>query len=117
MTDGLHPGHPCPVCREPMVPGGLSCVCGVRIDAPLVTNEFAALGREHLHFLRIFVMFEGRIRDIESALGVSYPTVKSKIAELKSALGLDRPNDAVEDVLAMLESGEITPDEALRRLT
>ncbi len=117
MTNPLNPAHPCPVCDLAMYPSALSCNCGVRIEAPVMLNEFALLKAEHLHFLRIFIMFEGRITDIESALGVSYPTVKAKIATLKDALALAGPFDEVDGVLTLLESGEIDPDEAIRRLT
>lgn len=117
MTNPLNPGHPCPACDLAMAPSALSCTCGVRIQAPVSLNEFASLNADHLHFLRIFIMFEGRITDIESALGVSYPTVKAKIAALKDALALAGPFDEVEGILAQLESGEIDPDEAIRRLT
>src|SRR5437763_570969 len=49
-------------------------------------NECTSLGEDDLHFLRIFVLCEGRIRDMESAMGVSYPTIKARMAQLKAAL-------------------------------
>lgn len=92
-------------------------------------NEFVGLDEDNLHVLRIFVACEGRIRDMERALGVSYPTVKSRLAALRSALGVGRaatetprspPTDQrasdserPADVLDRLEAGEIDFDEAL----
>lgn len=87
-------------------------------------------------------MTEGRIRDMESALGVSYPTVKSRLAALKARLGLDAERAepgagdgggiessavaenggleveprAVSDILDALERSEIDVAEALQRL-
>ena len=59
----------------------LACdACDLRVEARFFGNEFAALSDEDLHFLRIFIHTEGRIRDMESALGVSYPTVKARLA-------------------------------------
>ncbi|MDA0790739.1 MAG: DUF2089 family protein [Proteobacteria bacterium] len=117
MTDYLDTSHPCPACGKAMQPSALSCACGVRIEAPLALNEFASLSADHLHFLRIFIMFEGRITDIESALGISYPTVKTRIAALKDALELSGQDKEIDAVITQLEAGEINPDEAIRRLT
>jgi len=131
----------CPACATRMVPRVLGCPqCGVRIEAEFRQNEFAGLEDEWLHFLRIFVHCEGRIRDMEAALGISYPTVKARMAELKQRLDVDdaQPPDPVDhdssagdvdiggrhvgddkfvgETLDLLESGEIDYDEAVRRL-
>jgi hypothetical protein len=133
----------CPACATRMVPRVLACpACGVRIEAEFRQNEFAGLEDEWLHFLRIFVHCEGRIRDMEAALGISYPTVKARMAELKQRLDVDAddapPDDPgdhdnstgdgdignrkvgddkfVDETLDLLESGEIDYDEAVRRL-
>jgi len=133
----------CPACATRMVPRVLACPeCGVRIEAEFSQNEFAGLEDEWLHFLRIFVHCEGRIRDMEAALGISYPTVKARMAELKQRLDVDtgegKPADSgdhdistgdgdigdrnigddkfVSETLGLLESGEIDYAEAMRRL-
>lgn len=123
-----------------MRPAVLRCEpCGLRFEGVFVANEFASLSQEDLHFLRIFIHTEGRIRDMESALGVSYPTVKARLAELKERLKsdlaatapvpaapemvTDRPEtDESEgvtkpgDVLGELEAGNITVEQAIERL-
>jgi hypothetical protein len=63
--------------------------CGLEVATRYAGNEFAGLTDEQLHLLRIFVLCEGRIRDMEAALGVSYPTVKARLASLRIGLGLD----------------------------
>jgi len=73
-----------------MYPKLLRCAdCGLEVSTRYAGNEFAQLTDEQLHLLRIFVLCEGRIRDMESALGVSYPTVKARLAGLRGELGLD----------------------------
>lgn len=116
-----------------MTPCVLECSeCDLRLEGHFRQNEFATLEDEYLHLLRIFVLCEGRIREMEAALGVSYPTVKARIAELKTRLSLDRkapdgPPPAAQtkqgagttedlDVLDALDRGEVDFDEALRRL-
>ncbi|MGO9309698.1 MAG: DUF2089 family protein [Spirochaetia bacterium] len=96
-------------------------------------NEFGALTPDELHFLRVFIYCEGRIRDMEAALGVSYPTVKGHMASIKEKLNLasvrppapaGAPADAeaptsprtADGVLDALESGQISYKEAIRLL-
>jgi hypothetical protein len=116
----------CPSCEGRLVPVELGCGrCGVTVRGRFAENEFASLGEEELHFLRIFVLCEGRIREMESALGVSYPTIKSRLAKLKETLGTDaakgRHGDAATEegtagILRELENGKIGFDEAMARL-
>ena len=82
-----------------------------------------------MHFLRIFVHSEGKIREIEKALGVSYPTVKARLTNLKEKLGLvstssddkaeaspDSIASSAADVIAALDRGDITPEDAIKQL-
>lgn len=83
-----------------------------------------SLSEDDLQLLRIFLQFEGRIRDMEAPLGLSYPTIRSRISELKERLfavpsafsneskkSVKQKSD--QDILADLESGKISYDEAL----
>lgn len=73
-----------------MTPAALACTsCGLRVEGTFRGNEFALLDADDLQLLRIFVYCEGSIRGMEAALGVSYPTVKARIAALRKRLGLD----------------------------
>lgn len=122
----LSTSAPCPACHKAMVTRVMACPdCGLRIENDFQENEFAHLEEDVLHFLRVFIHCEGRIRDMEAALGVSYPTVKGRIAELKRRLGMTEAvtddagpasKDPVSDVLDRLESGEIDYEEAMRRI-
>jgi|TARA_Y100000310_G_scaffold324100_1_gene385541 hypothetical protein len=89
----------CPACNGALYPRVLECrECGIKIEAQFEGSEFNNLSPDEFHFLRIFISCEGRIRDMESALGVSYPTVKARLASLKQRLGLsgDSLNGATE---------------------
>ena len=118
-----------------MSPCVLECsACELRLEGDFRQNEFSTLEDEYLHLLRIFVTCEGRIREMEAALGVSYPTVKARIAKLKARVGLDgempspnasaagdqtkaRPRATEDmDVLDALDRGDVDFDEALRLL-
>jgi hypothetical protein len=81
----------CPSCGGQLYPKVIACdTCGLKVEGDFVTNEFGALTPAELHFLRVFIYCEGRIRDMEAALGVSYPTVKGHLASIKEKLNLAR---------------------------
>ena len=78
----------CPSCHGPLSPRVLGCEpCDLKVEGHFAQSEFASLDAELTQFLRVFVFCEGRIRDMEKALGVSYPTVKARLNKLKNALG------------------------------
>ena len=112
----------CPSCGGQLYPRLLVCdSCGLKVEGEFVLNEFDSLTPDELHFLRVFVQCEGRIRDMEAALGVSYPTVKARLSSVKEKLALANPRLAIEtftaeEVLARLEKGEVSHDEAVRLL-
>ena len=118
----------CPSCQGPLEARILECTsCGIRVEGLFVRTEFDRLDEDELHFLRMFVHCEGRIRDLEKALGISYPTVKSRLTALKEKMGLDgtvpeETDGASSDstnpskVIDALERGEISPQEATERL-
>jgi hypothetical protein len=82
----------CPSCKGPLYPRVLVCeACGLKVEGEFAFNEFGSLTPDELHFLRVFIYCEGRIRDMEAALGVSYPTVKAHLASIKEKLNLSQP--------------------------
>lgn len=119
----------CPSCQNQLKPKILNCEeCGIQVEGPFQFNEFATLGAEDLHFLRIFVRCEGRIRDMEPALGLSYPTIRARLSQLKNRLlGENENRDSArlsqeaaevsaQQTLELLEKGEISFDEAMSRI-
>ena len=129
----------CPSCNGQLFPRVLVCdSCGLKVEGDFVLNEFGSLTPDELHFLRVFIHCEGRIRDMEAALGVSYPTVKGHLASIKEKLNLARlgskgpagsqaaataaaaesPPGAMtaEEVLDGLDQGRISYKDAVRLL-
>jgi hypothetical protein len=102
----------CPSCNGQLYPRVLVCdACGLKIEGNFIQNEFGSLTPDELHFLRVFIHCEGRIRDMEAALGVSYPTVKTHLASIKQKLNLTSPRPAPADGGAALD--EVKPGEEL----
>jgi hypothetical protein len=69
-------------------------------------------------FLVVFVKNRGVIRDVEKELGISYPTVRSRLDAVLAALGFTEQVGRADQaqVIEMLEKGEVTPEEAERML-
>jgi hypothetical protein len=95
---------------------------GVAIEGEFELPPLARLRYEDQVFVSEFVRSHGSIKDMEKAFGVSYPTVKNRLNRIAAQLSLvevavETPAPlGDEDVLAMLERGEISADEAAQRL-
>lgn len=120
------PGR-CPVCDKEFTVRRLQCEsCGTGLDGSFRTCRFCGLRGEQLEFLEAFLACRGVIKEVEKALGVSYPTVKGRLEDLLLALGLrsqvERDETQVERgrerqrVLEALDKGVIGVGEALKEL-
>jgi hypothetical protein len=94
----------------------------VAIEGEFELPPLARLRYEDQVFVSEFVRSHGSIKDMEKAFGVSYPTVKNRLNRIAEQLSLvevavraSAPAEA-DDVLAMLERGEISADDAAERL-
>ena len=114
----------CPVCSTPLRVKVLQCPsCHTRIEGDFTpgTSRILNLSRKELDFVERFVSLRGNIREMEKALGVSYPTVRSMLDGIISKLGyrvrheMDKTRKAA--VLDRLERGEINAEEAERILS
>jgi len=95
---------------------------GVAIEGEFELPPLARLRYEDQVFVSEFVRSHGSIKDMEKAFGVSYPTVKNRLNRIVNQLSLVQvaaqasdPGEQ-EDVIAMLERGDISADEAAERL-
>jgi hypothetical protein len=96
-----------------MVISELKCPeCDLRVKKDLMPCEFCQLSEDDHEFLKIFLRTQGRITDIEKLLGISYPTIKTKIEKLLTALKLSPLHEA-EDPIEALAQGSISVDEAV----
>lgn len=90
---------------------------GVTVSGVFELNEFAVLTSDNLEFLRLYIRVRGNLKEVERVLGVSYPTVRARFDTLLRAIGYEpEAADPQGVVLGQLERGELTPDEAARKL-
>jgi len=110
----------CPICSGPVEITEISCnLCKSTIKGHFKPCKFCTLSQEHKDFAEIFIKNRGNIKEMERELGISYPTVKSKLDSLISALGYKNQGAGSSDkkeVLERLYRGEITSEEAVRLL-
>jgi len=89
-------------------------------------SRFNKLTPEHLQFAEMFIRLRGNIKDMEREMGLSYPTVRSRLNEVIRELGFDVGEDDTTSVdqhaeerqaiLTRLERGEIQAEEAVKLL-
>lgn len=127
----------CPVCSGELAVTRLHCrSCGTTLEGEFSVGRFGRLTREQLLLLESFLRARGNLRDMERELGISYPTVRSRVEALIRALGFgprdgEEPTDeqagtgtggsgaasadvtaARQSILERLAKREITADEA-----
>jgi hypothetical protein len=151
MPDTYDVDPTCPVCGDRMTVTRLTCghcgsalegafrVRGATISGPLGPRgagrvqrgddearfgRLARLDAAQLDFVETFLRCRGVIKNVEDMLGISYPTVKTRLADVLNAMGFG-PDDDLPDgdrrrerreILADLAAGRITTEEAHRLL-
>ena len=86
----------CPVCDGELSVVRLKCAkCGTVIENDFTLSKFDYLSAEELHFTETFIKCRGNIKEVEKELGISYPTVRAKLAGVIQRLGFEK--DAAQD--------------------
>lgn len=114
----------CPVCDAELTISRLSCShCQTKLEGNFTTSKFCKLPTEQLEFVEVFVRCRGNIKDVEKELGISYPTVRSRLDGVIQALGyktdredVQNQKDRREEILTAVESGELSPQDAAKLL-
>jgi hypothetical protein len=87
----------CPVCSNELAVTRLHCrSCGTTLEGDFSVGRFGRLNRDQVALLESFLRSRGNLRDMERELGISYPTVRSRVEALIRALGFG-PRDGEED--------------------
>jgi len=124
--------HRCPVCDHEMKVSKLTCTfCPTKIEGEFSSCRFCRLPAEQLIFMEAFIKCRGNIKEVEKELGISYPTVRSRLDSVIEALGygvdkekgpenekVNSPEESLrrQEILEALERGEISAQEAAREI-
>ena len=78
----------CPVCSNELSVTRLHCrSCGTTLEGDFSVGRFGRLDRDQLALLESFLRSRGNLREMERELGISYPTVRSRVEALVRTLG------------------------------
>jgi hypothetical protein len=116
-----------PLCSGEITVTRLYCPsCDVTFEGRFAVGRFMQLTPEQLGFIETFVRCEGKLTRMEGELGISYPTIRSRLHEVIRALGYEpgkeeppapkMSDDVRRRVLEDLDTGRITPEKAMSLL-
>lgn len=123
--ENYHAPSQCPVCGQTMEVTRLQCTrCGTELTGRFSPCRFCTLEGKHLLFVETFLRCRGSIKEVEKALGVSYPTVKNMLEAALAALHLDdapqaaaaRRKEEKAGILSRLSNGEMDVEQAIQEL-
>jgi hypothetical protein len=113
----------CPVCHDDLLVTRLACRnCGTALEGRFTMGRLLQLTPEQLHFVETFLRSEGKLNRVQEELGLSYPTVRSRLVDVIRALGYEVGGERESDdqrrqeILERLARREISSEEAFRLL-
>lgn len=120
-----HAPADCPVCGRNLDITRLRCRhCQTELNGQFTPCHFCRLPEKQLQFVETFLRCRGSIKEVEKALGISYPTVRNMLEAALTALGLEDKGQAPEphseekeDILNRLAQGEIDVEAAVTALS
>ena len=111
----------CPSCSSSLEVRRLECpACGVSVEGRFEQGPLARLSREELSFVEVFLRARGKIKDVEEELGISYPTVVSRLNDLLVSMGFESQEEDLgarrQRILDDLSAGRLSAAEATEQL-
>ncbi|MBN1639984.1 MAG: DUF2089 domain-containing protein [Anaerolineae bacterium] len=114
----------CPVCGETLSVTRLYCrTCDSTLEGHFTLGRFYQLTPEQMAFVETFIRCEGKMTRVQEELGMSYPTVRSRLNDVIRGLGYE-VNESKSEVspeerqaiLEQLAAGDISSEEAIQLL-
>jgi hypothetical protein len=97
--------------------------CDSVVEGHFTLGRLHRLSPEQLAFVEVFLRNEGKLNRVEDELGLSYPTVRSRLLDVIRAMGYEVGEEQArmseeerKGILADLAAGKITSVEAVERL-
>lgn len=112
----------CPICDHRLTVTRLHCRnCDTAIEGHFETGRMGRLTPDQLSFAETFLRCEGKLNRMEGVLGLSYPTLRSRLTQLIQQMGFEVGPEELGDeqrhrILDELASGEISSEEAMELL-
>lgn len=108
----------CPICKHELKIKELHCEhCKVSFSGSFDSSWLSAFSESQLEFIKLFLLVQGNLKELQNQLNLSYPTVKNRLTEIVSVITKKTPApDKVTDILQDLEEGFINVDEAINMI-
>ena len=114
----------CPICEHRLTVTRLHCRnCDTTIEGHFETGRMGQLTAEQLSFVETFLRCEGKLNRVEGVLGLSYPTLRSRLSQVIQAMGFEvgpEQADTIDEqrhqILDELASGQISSEQAMELL-
>ena len=114
----------CPICEQRLTVTRLHCRnCDTTIEGHFETGRMGQLTAEQLSFVETFLRCEGKLNRMEGVLGLSYPTLRSRLSQVIQAMGFevgpeqaDTSDEQRHQILDELASGQISSEQAMELL-
>lgn len=98
--------------------------CDTTIEGQFEAGRLTRLSPEQLDFAEAFIRNEGKLNRLEGDLGMSYPTLRSRLHAIIRAMGYEVgqevesgiPEEERHQILDDLSSGKLTTAEAMQLL-
>lgn len=107
----------CPSCGGTPVVVKLRCPsCSTEVSGEFSLCPVCRLPPDARRLFDLFIASRGNLKQVQRALGVSYPTVRQRIEEMFRKMGLPPRGADVPAILAAVRAGELSVDQAERLL-
>lgn len=107
--------YECPYCRERVKIKKVEChKCGISFEGEFYTSPIMALSEEQQSFIELFVLSSGSLKEMAAILGVTYPTVRTRLDEIIAGLkaAMKEREDYKQELLNKVGQGKITAKKA-----
>jgi hypothetical protein len=90
----------------------------LKIEGEFDLPPLAKLSAEEQIFVIAFIKSDGSLKEMETTFGISYPTVKARLARIAKQFEFVETIHLSnrEEIIRQLDRGEITTDEAIKKL-
>jgi len=107
----------CPYCNAAMAVTQMTCGhCQISVNADFPMSRIAGLPIEHQRFIEMFLLAGGNLKEIAEQVGVSYPTIRSRLDKVIEALRgeIAKTQRVRGSVLDAVEPGKTNAADAAR---
>ena len=109
----------CPFCEGKLKIEKLKCFkCGIGFEGEFFTSPIMAISEDQQSFIELFVLSSGSLKEMAKILGVTYPTVRTRLDEIIQTLKQEMKsrNEYKKDILERVEKGKLTAEKAAQIL-